>query len=205
MRASFFNKMCLLIVGSVLLGACTRKQPETAWTEDVQLSSGAIVQVLRHHTWTTTHPLGQGVQYLLDTASLRIKGKEVGTWATAQWTQPVYAMFLDRDERTGEFVLIGTAACSTYVRMGIPSDPMYIEYRYRDGAWRRVPLSDFSIDRLANLLVPVKWENEAAHISLEEKRRRNTAPTVFGPYRMIDLSALNVCARATPVDVQRKR
>ena len=205
MNAGFFHTVRLLITGAVFLGACTQKQPEAAWTEDVRLSNGEIVQAQRHHTWTTTHPLGQGVQYLLETASLRIKGKKAETWATAQWTQPVDAMFLDRDERSGEFVLVGTAACRTYVRMGIPSDPMYIEYRYRDSVWRRVALSDFSIGRLSNLLVPVKWAQESGHVSLEEKQRRNAAPTVFAPYRKIDLDALNVCARATPVDVQKQR
>ena len=125
-----------------------------------------------------------------------MKNPETNEWLTTEWTQPVKALLLDRDESTYEFVVVGIADCATYQRMGISPDPMYLEYRYRNGAWRRVSLSTFSVGRLSNLLVPIEHANETGHVTIAEKRRRNRHFDIFKPHRQIDLNAQNVCTSA---------
>ena len=38
--------------------------------------NGDIVQAQRHHTWTATYPSGNRAQYFLESASLRVVGKQ---------------------------------------------------------------------------------------------------------------------------------
>jgi hypothetical protein len=178
-------------LGSLALCACTPAEVTSTWSEDVQLSNGRVVEVERKQTSDTVGQFGQGVQYML--ASESVRPRERGTWLTAEWSDRVRPIILDLDEATREFVMVGVPdACGVYERL-TARDSIYVEFRYRQGRWQRVPLSDFSIGHASNLLLTVRPAAETGHISLTEKRERDSDPGVEKRYRSVDAAARDPC------------
>lgn len=172
------------VAAIVQFSGCSFGTVQARWTEDVQLSSGRVVQIERDETYETTRPLGSGTDYLMIAARLRLLNEE--PMQTGEWTQPLSALLFDQDARTGEYVIVGAApTCAIYNQLGRP-DPVYLEYRWRDGAWQSVALSDFSIDRVANLLVRIRPEAEKGHVTLDDKRRRDLPALTYRLFRRID-------------------
>jgi hypothetical protein len=170
---------------------CTPSTVTVSWTEDVQLGSGQIVVVERKETSHTAGQWGQGTEYYTTSASLRARSGP--TWLTSEWSAPVQPLVFERDETTKEFVIVGyPGECQFYDRLGAPAS-FYVEYRFRQGAWQLVPLSESSIGHAANLLLTVNSTRESGHISLEEKRRRDGVSGASWRARSINLNGSNPC------------
>jgi hypothetical protein len=83
--------------------------------------------------------------------------------------------------------------CQFFKQLGAP-ESFYVEYRFREGVWQRIPLSDFSVGHVSNLLLTVRPTEETGHVSLEQKKARNGVPSVDSLARGIHLGGSNPCS-----------
>jgi len=181
-----------IAVTLVSLYACTPSSVTVNWTEDVRLGNGRVVTVERKETSHTAGQWWQGTDYYLTTA--RLRARNGATWLTTEWSAPVRPLFFDRDEATGDLVIVGMPdECQFFQGLGAP-DSFYVEYRFRQGAWQRVPLSDFSVDHAANLLLTVHSTQETGHVSLEQKSERDSDTSVYWRALSVNLSGSNPCS-----------
>lgn len=178
--------ICALLL---LLLSCAPTTAQNKFTEDVRLSSGEVLVVERTHHYSITKPLGSAASYLLDSATVRLRGQQEGQWLTGTWSEPLKVLLIDRDVRTNEYVIVATyETCAAYQEFGQPH-PRYLEYRSRGDTWRRVSLSDLTLGRHSNALVSVEPVGEVGHVTLEAKKFRDLSPAIYRPFKKIDPKA----------------
>ena len=188
MLASHITTVLVIALG---LSACSPPESVTAtWTEDVQLANGQIIEVEHKQVSNTVGQWGQGIEYALSYVTLRPRSG--GTWLTAEWFGLVRPLVLDLDASTNEFVIVGIPGqCQVYQALGAP-DSYYVEFRFREGKWQLVPLSTFSVGHASNLLLSVRPSTETGHVSVEDKRTRDSGPAPQ-LIRSIGLNGRNPC------------
>lgn len=147
--------LCMVLV------ACGRP---TSWSEEVQLRSGEVLKVRRTIQFKEYQPFGGGG----GGADTPISELEIvsptrpdnpGKWSH----RSLLPMVLDRDSQTNEWFVVATFfMCNTWREIGRPDLP-YVEFRYRNGNWVRVPIDRGLVGREANVLVPNQADVERDH------------------------------------------
>jgi hypothetical protein len=172
----------MLCLGALLCAACA--PTVYRWREPVRLQDGTVLTVQRSIQFDEYQPLGGGgggsdipvsTLDVLDPAPQRPQ-----VWSVAH----LIPMLLDREAATGEWFVVTTFfMCSTWYDLGRPQLP-YAEFRYRNGAWVRVPLSPASIGREANLLVPNQADVKTDH-TLESKKALMDNPEISPRHKRV--------------------
>lgn len=102
-------------------------------------------------------------------------------WESSTGLLPI---LLDKDPDNGEWALLATFyTCDPWYALGRPKLP-YAEFRVRDGQWRRVELAQQWIGRAANVFTGVRSSGEPSHLTLAQKRERDS-PRTAPEYRSI--------------------
>jgi len=102
-------------------------------------------------------------------------------------------LILEWDEQAQEFLLLVVpATCERYAQVGKPRPP-YIEYRYRDSAWKRSSFSRSLVGRKPNLLVYPTWGPELSFVTLSDKEARNAQIYTFAEFEIRGDRGLGPC------------
>ena len=184
----------LLIFAAMGAGCGSAGHMEQTWTEDVQLEGGSKMIVLeRHVDLELTSAWGGGAGNAVETRSvLRIQGERM----MPDWDYPLKPLVLYRDAATKEWVIVAsTNSCELWHERGSPPG-RYFEFRSGGGWWKPVDLASASIGRKANLLYGLADGKLPKHITLEEKRARQSAPDEPKSYQSIDIEAGKGCTPA---------
>jgi hypothetical protein len=163
------------------VGCAAAGHIEHTWTEDVQLDDGAVIVIERQVELMTTGALGGGAGNAVETRSvLAIRDKPVPAWEV-----PLMPLVLYQDAAAKEWVIVATShSCETWHRRGSPPG-MYWEFRSNGSWWRPVPLSESSIGRKSNLLFLYAVKDLPQHITVAEKLKRQSDPTIWRPFQGI--------------------
>ncbi|APW44271.1 hypothetical protein RS694_18225 [Rhodoferax saidenbachensis] len=164
-----------------LLAGCGPKT--IAWTEDVQLQSGEIIQTRRT---ALAEPFGQ----IGGTGGWENEGMTVEIMAPAHpenpgpWSAKFVPLVFDRDPETKEWFMVATFySCTSWYNLGRPKLP-YTEFRYRNSQWVQQALSEKLIGREANMLTSIRSSGEPNHtISSKQLIKRN--PKIEPEYKGI--------------------
>ena len=139
-----------LPIGVMVLCLCACR-PTASWNEDVQLSTGQVIQVRRTIEWVRSNPVGDADIWGVRVTRLTfpLASGQVISWSAVSEK----AMVLDYDKAAAEyFIVTAPTRCSVWRKSGKPKPP-YFEYRLRGKRWQRVRLTPNLIDRTANLLL----------------------------------------------------
>jgi hypothetical protein len=180
--------MVLLLL---VIGACGFLDETNRWTEDVQLDDGSVITIKRYVRFATSNSWAGDVPAAHDRrATLRF------TEALSdlpEWDVPLTPMVLYQDSPTKEWVIVArTNSCEVWIARGRPFPP-YWEYRLTGGQWRRVPLSETSKGRWANLLIETRLESVPAHVSVDYKKPELTNRSLVERYRRVVPDIRSVC------------
>lgn len=176
-------QVLLAVVFATQLTACSKSNFK--WTEDVLLRDGQQITITRalegleafggigdaggteHKATTITFPPG-----LADAP-------------TAPLSTHFNPMVLNQTPQGQWYVLAIIQMCEDWKQIGYPKLP-YTQYNWANGAWQQVPLDPVHIGEKANLLVAVhRKSGEPSHHTLESKRARDDAATMFSEDREI--------------------
>lgn len=139
------------------------------WTEDVLLHNGEKVVAQR-----TAHLSGNSIAG--GGGGSFNKGMKLGIISgsseeSSTWSDLYVPMLLDRDPKTGEWILVATFFhCDSWYKLGRPLLP-YTEYRLtKSGAWIQQHLSAELVGRKANLFIADR-KPPASHLTLQQKEK----------------------------------
>jgi hypothetical protein len=180
-----------IVVGGVVLGiiyAVMKYDTDKAFgfREEVQLSSGEIVEIDRH---MVMRPLGEvggpgGGETLESGFSILVpnEAEKIPSWKSSEGLIP---MVLDRDPRNNEWFVVSTYfTCAVWERVGKPAVP-YIEFRLKGGIWKKVPLERELIGRRQNVLLRISIKGENGRHTLATKELRNRDERIAKQYLFI--------------------
>lgn len=183
MRASRVIALFGLVCG---LSACDALRPpkpkEYTWTEDVALDAGSIrvrrvVGMQETNSWSgdayeAIEKLSR-IEFMDELASL------------PPWREVLRPIVLYRDAATGEWVVVAsTTSCDVWRAAGKPKPP-YWEFRLQADRWNRVPLSDVSLARRANLAQAYKSVAAAGHLTQELRAKLDPSAKLFRTFRSV--------------------
>ncbi len=167
----------------LVTAACGFLDESNRWTEDVRLDDGSVITIERHVRFATSNSWAGDVPAAHDRrATLRF------TEALSdlpEWDVPLTPMVLYQDAMTKEWVIVArTNSCEVWIARGKPFPP-YWEYRLSGRQWRRVPVSEASKGRWANLLIQTRLENLPRHISVDYKKPELAERALMERYRRV--------------------
>lgn len=152
----------LLVLGT---SACTRDKNgisvnDMKWQESVELASGEVIFVKRHVRFRQERAAGLSGMLtapVYETASIEIPGASSGF---VMWDAPILPIYLDRDPKTNEWLVIGAEDGIALWRFnGRPCPPQWA-FRLRDGTWHIQPVPKELIGRRPNLLVDLRVNDD---------------------------------------------
>jgi hypothetical protein len=158
------------------------------FNEEVQLSSGEIIEVSRTFTTQSRGEVGGPGGWEAKFNSIAIvrpsAADNLPTWQSEAGLIPIV---LDRDSQNGEWYLVTTFfTCEAWYGLGRPKLP-YAEFRLRSGQWQQVELSPQLIGREANVMTGVRSGSEPKLLTISAKSSRNTDPAISPEYlRIVD-------------------
>jgi hypothetical protein len=172
-----------IVLVLVVIAACGFLDETNHWTEDVQLDDGSVITIKRHVRIATSNSWAGDVPAAHDRrATLRFT-EELSD--LPKWDVPLTPMVLYQDGPTKEWVIVArTNSCDVWIARGKPFPP-YWEYRLTEGQWRRVPLSETSKGRWANLLIQTRLKNLPRHVSVDYKKPSLADRTLIEEYRRV--------------------
>lgn len=175
-------QILLAVIAALQLVACSKSNFK--WTEDVLLQNGQQITITRaleglealggigdaggteHKATTITFP--PGLAGVPATLSTHFNPMVLNQTPQGQW-----------------YVLARIQMCEDWTQLGYPKLP-YTQYNWVNGAWQQVPLDPVHIGEKANLLVAVhRKSGEPPHHTLQSKRARDDAATMFSEWREI--------------------
>lgn len=161
-----------------------RSNPNLRWTEDVLLSDGKQIVVMRELVGL------KGFGGIGDSGGVEAKAytitfpKDMAN-APTQLSTHFIPMMLNQTVQGQWYVLAIIQTCDDWTQIGYPKLP-YTQYNWANGAWQQVPLDPIHIGQTANLLVAIlKKTGEPPHHTLKSKMVRLTERTVLTDYREI--------------------
>jgi hypothetical protein len=149
-----------------------------SWTEDVVLADRTLVKV--RVSVIGSVPYGElggpgGARH----EAYEISGLE-GWGVQQKWRGDRGAPIAIDRTKDGEWYVISAAvSCEDFARLGRDQGP-YAEYRYRSGAWVRIPLPLEHVNRKSNLMLAD--ERASGHFTLEKKARVRSGQGPLGRY-----------------------
>ncbi len=176
----------LVFLTAAGLASCSMNNNGYHFAEEVELGSGEVIQVERQLKYRTIGEFGGpgGAEILyssLDIVSSFVKDRPL-KWESTDGLDPI---LLDREPTSGEWVILATfISCEAWYQLGRPKHP-YVEFRFRQGAWQTIPLTDGWFGRPANMLVDNNTDSEAAFVTLAQKKLRNANNMIGAKYRSV--------------------
>jgi hypothetical protein len=173
----------LAAVAAFWLSACQLGEREMNFVEDVQLATGATIQVDRSIRGKALGEVGgpggwEPTYMSLEITSLATVDKPP-KWESVTGLLPI---LFDRDPTNGEWALLATFyTCEPWYQLGRPKLP-YAEFRVRNGQWQRVDLSSQWLGRDANVFTGMKLSGEPKLLAIAEKKRRDSNPAISREY-----------------------
>ena len=168
-RRSVLARMALssLLLLSAVGGCRPNTVSSIAWSEEVQLSTGRLVVGKSTAEWARR---GGGYRVQLG-STLQI----MDTPGVPMWSEPMLALILDVDSRTGEYLIVATTENLEALQSTGRPTPPYWQFRLRSGRWVEEPVATTMWDRSSNMLLATN--NPPAHhvISLAEKQTLTAA------------------------------
>ncbi|WP_116812335.1 hypothetical protein [Steroidobacter cummioxidans] len=184
MRMPRFMALFPIVCGLTACDALSPPAPKQyTWTEDVTLDSSSIrvrrvVAISESNSWSgDAHSVvetGSRIEFMDALASL------------PQWTETLRPIVLYRDMDTSEWVVVAsTSSCDVWRQAGKPKPP-YWEYRLREHHWERVPLSETSLGRRANLAQSYRAVAGAGHLTPELRAQLDSPAGRFRTFRAVN-------------------
>ena len=176
-------QILLSVVAVLQLLACSKSNFK--WTEDVLLQDGQQITITRALEGLEAFGgIGDagGTEHKASTISFPagLAGAPSATLSTH-----FNPMVLNRTLQGQWYVLAIIQMCEDWKQIGYPKLP-YTQYNWVNGAWQQVSLDPVHIGEKANLLVAVhRKSGEPPHHTLQSKRARDDAATMFSEYREI--------------------
>lgn len=150
----------VIALPAVVLAACGNHR--IAWTEEVRLSSGEVIDVKRSVTSQQLGEIGGSGGWEAESMSLKIERPKRPS-DPAEWSYPYVPVLFDQDPVSHEWFVVATFyTCERWHELGRPKLP-YAEWRYHAGQWRRVELSPAHVGRAANMLTSIRSKGEPDH------------------------------------------
>jgi hypothetical protein len=182
-------KLLCLVSAAIVAAACAKEardelgRTERKWTEDVLLDDGRVIQVARTVLFKESNSLsGDAYNAVENDASISFTGDLAHL---PPWKDRLMALVLYQDRAADEWVIVTTTTSCRVWRKRNKPNPMYWEFRSQQDGWREVPLSPASIDRPANLLHRYQAELPSDHITVEDRRRLESSPTMVKKFRRV--------------------
>lgn len=186
---------CVATLGALGLVACGG--PTTRhWTEDVLLDDGSTVVVERSVAFNETNSWGGDAYNAVETeATLAFTGDLSGL---PEWSAPLMALLLYRDQtRGGQWVIVATTtSCYVWNLRGEPPS-MYWEYRLGPQGWQEVMLSPTSVGRTANLLHRYQQKLGTRHITAADRAARESDTRIARRFVVIEGTQQVNCQHAS--------
>lgn len=164
----------LLLLSALCLFGCGPKK--LAWTEEVELQSGEVLNTRRT---ALAQPFGQ----IGGTGGWENEGMTVEIIAPikpgypAPWSGKFVPLVFDRDPDTNEWFMVATfVSCTSWRSLGRPKLP-YTEYRFKNGQWVQEALSEKFIGREGNMFTGMRSSGET-NKTLATKRHLKSNPKI---------------------------
>jgi hypothetical protein len=157
-----------------------------AYMEEVQLSSGTVIEVARRIKAQSFGEIGgPGGWEALDN-SLELVGPAAADkpplWHSATGLMP---MIFDRDPHTDRWFIVATFyTCEAWRRLGRPKLP-YAEFYLQQGQWKQVDFQPKWIGRKGNVLLRVSNKYEPPRHTLASKHERMSQSGIGKHYKEI--------------------
>lgn len=162
------------------------------WQEEVLLSDGRKIVIAVKVEYQMISEIGGPSTRVGRRTTLRVLPDQ-GIPKT-EWSEDLAAVLLDIDAESGELLLVGAPVIEQQcARWGAPC-PRYVEFRFRDGRWRRqVPFSEALFGRPVNLLQKWGAQTRGPFVTLEQKRAIDSDIGIDLPFKCILKSYKNGC------------
>lgn len=177
-----YTTLALLVVATYWLWSHFANRHH--WKEEVQLQNGELLTVDRSIQFEFDRPIGGvgGSDVIESTLEISSPNRKD---SPPQWRHPPFLpLVFDRDPDNNEWFIVATFyMCTDWYSLGRPKLP-YTEFRYRNGTWIQLPLSEKLIGREGNILVP-NGRDAGPDYSLQMKRDKLSDPRVSPEYKSI--------------------
>ena len=177
------GQVLLTVVVVLQLSACSKSNFK--WTEDVLLQDGQQTTITRAlEGLEALGGIGDAGGTEHKATTIMFPPGLVGAPSAALSTH-FNPMVLNQTPQGQWYVLAIIQMCEDWKQIGYPKLP-YTQYNWANGAWQQVPLDPVHIGEKANLLVAVhRKSGEPPHHTLQSKRARDDAATMFSEWREI--------------------
>lgn len=144
----------------VLLMGCGPKK--LAWTEEVKLQSGEILNTRRQALAQPFGQIGGPGGWENEGMTVEIISPRKPDYPDT-WNAKFVPLVFDRDTDTKEWFMVATFySCTSWYDLGRPKLP-YTEFRFSNGQWVQQPLSAKLIGREGNMLTAIRSSGEPDH------------------------------------------
>ena len=160
------------------------------WTEEVQLSSGAIMVASRASYYRPINDIGggRGAQWLLVKST--ISGVLPPRDAPASFEGPMTPIMLDV-LGPGVAYLVGVPTALGTDEWKVPPREFYVAFRLADDGWQRISLEALPLSAVPNLLLnerdlfSERVLRSGDHVDRERKRTLDADPTISKRFKTI--------------------
>lgn len=185
----FLKMLCGFVIMVVFSGCGPDSPQKIAWDEEVLLSDGRTIQVHRMEEYKVLSEIGGPTTAIPIALSIESRDPRL---SFSPWSAPYEPILLDIDPGSGDVVIVATSGdCEIWKRGGRPVPPYWV-FKFRNGAWTEVKLSDDLIGRKANLLLQI-FSADKQKISLMEKSKSNSNPKLFRRLKSVATNLPRAC------------
>lgn len=165
-----------LIIGLLLFGTAACAPRSARWTEEVELTSGEVILVVRRERYSSNTEFGGGYTNVwIDSARTEVTDSRSAPVPPLLTGPREFLMRVDFDPATRQWYAISAVEdCPTAQRLGVMGRP-YFEYVLNGTSWKRQPVSEQRIGVSANMLIMKTLADEVDPVKLDAKRRADSS------------------------------
>jgi hypothetical protein len=180
-------KLAGLALAAAGLGWLLARDGNVRYLEQVQLSSGEIIQVERVIEPRSIGNIGGPGGWEAIHNSLTVVAAAIPVPPTWESETGLMPMLIDRDPESGDWYLAATFyTCASWRANGRPKLP-YVAFRGAREGWTRIAIAPQLIGREANVLTRISSKGESSPVTLADKKERNSDTRIALRYlRILD-------------------